>query len=142
MGKGEGDTSCKAMVSPGIVLDTPRHGAVEVIPGVIDDTARFAFTSGHCHALALAIHQHTGWPMLAMSGRFSAYRDLRHVVVQMPDGRWLDINGPQEPEERLVIRPISEDEVTHMGRIRDWDNPDVEPARSFVEPLLKEHGLL
>jgi len=143
MGKGEGVNNCGAMVSPGVVVDLPRGGSVELTPGVLDDAARYAFAAGHCHALALAIHERTGWPMLAMSGRNSGYKDLRHVVVLMPDGKWLDIQGPRDSEEQLHlhIQPISADEVVNMGRIRHWKNPQVEIAREFVQPLFEQHGL-
>ena len=143
MGKGGGTTNCKAMVAPGVMLELPRGGSVEITPGVLDDAARYAFSAGHCHALALAIHERTGWPMLAMSGRYSAYKDLQHVVVVMPDGKWLDVQGPRDPEEELHRhkQAINADEVSNMGRIRHWKNPQLEIAREFVDAVFAEHGI-
>lgn len=141
MGKGSGDSECNSKMALGVVLELPRHGSVEITPGVIDDAARFAFTAGHCHALALAIHEHTGWPMLAMSSKHSMRDILQHVVVVMPDGRWLDINGPQNPEHRWLFKRMSADEVANMSQLEYWDDPQTEVARDFVQPLLDCHQI-
>ena len=147
MAKGAGST-CKAtvgaMVSPmePIVLDLPRGGEVEITLGVLDESAEYVFSAGHCHALALAIHERTGWPLLAMSGRHSLRANLQHMVVVMPDGKWLDVNGPQEPEERYYFQSMTAAEVAKMGKIEYWKNPQTEIAREFVQPVFERYGLL
>ena len=143
MAKGAGST-CGAMVSPveQIILELPRGGEVEVIPGVLDQQAEYAFSAGHCHALALAIHERTGWPLLAMSGRHSLRANLQHVVVVMPDGRWFDVQGPQDPEERYYFQEMTAEEVANMGKIEYWKNPETHIAREFVQPVFERYGLL
>jgi len=132
------------MVSPvdTVLLTLPRGGEVEITPGILDDAARFAFTAGHCHALALALHERTGWAILAMSGRHSLRPDLQHVVVVMPDGRWLDIDGPQEPEERYYFQELTAEEVANMGKIKYWKDPETHIAREFVQPLLQQYQIV
>ena len=49
------------------------------------------FTKGDCHFLARAIHRRTGWPMAA----FDLNGPDIHAFVVMPDGRLLDVYGPQ-----------------------------------------------
>lgn len=50
------------------------------------------FTEGDCHYLARAVHRKTGWPMGAFS--FRGYANA-HAFARMPDGRWVDVYGPQ-----------------------------------------------
>ena len=61
------------------------------------------FTLGDCDILANAISERTGWPVIYFEG----YRG-GHAVVQLPDGRYLDVGGIQTRAEL--------DEV--------WDFPD------------------
>lgn len=69
---------------------------VIVTHGVLDENARRAFTWGHCHAMALALHHETGWDIVAVfqNGR-KALPDVppSHFAVYCPDGRLLDANG-------------------------------------------------
>ena len=59
------------------------------------------FNCGYCHVLALALHEITGFPMyLAVNEG----QDLTfcHVLVQTPDGRFLDFNGLRYQEDILA----------------------------------------
>lgn len=59
------------------------------------------FTEGDCHILAQAIYKRTGWPIYGFDGMYydgepgCAY----HCFVLMPDGRVLDVEGPQGIKE-------------------------------------------
>lgn len=61
---------------------TPERG--------IDEFVRTEFMTGGCYALAVALHDKTGWPIQA---NFDAYGDVNHVWVIRPDGAAVDING-------------------------------------------------
>lgn len=143
MGKGSGDQNCQAILSATVILDLPRHGQVEIIPGVLDQKAKFVFSAGHCHSMALALHRHTGWPILALSGRYSIRPDLQHMVVVMPDGRWLDVKGPAQPEPELYLnmQPMQPAQILALEGLGDWNDPQEMIAAQFVRALLQEHGI-
>lgn len=143
MGKGGKDKSCRSLVSPGITLELPRYDDVQVIPGAWDDTARFAFSAGHCHSFAMALHDRTGWPILAMSGKYSGYTNLQHMVVVMPDGKWLDARGIQEPdrENHIHFQPMTLQEIQSMKDLKGWKKPQMEVAQEFVDAFLAEHQI-
>lgn len=57
--------------------------------GTIDHAAEMAFTRGHCHAFALAMHRETGWPM------FGVGPTPNHFLVYCPSlDTYIDIDGP------------------------------------------------
>src|SRR4051812_34273463 len=55
------------------------------------------FTEGDCHYLARAINRRTGWPMAAFRDE-EGWPDL-HAFALMPNGRVLDVYGPQTKQE-------------------------------------------
>lgn len=74
---------------------TNNRGLTRVVlrPGHVDADTREFFTAANCHMLAGAMHELTGWPLIALYRvRDDAWL---HIGVEMPDGRFLDINGPQ-----------------------------------------------
>lgn len=104
----------------------------EVTPGVIDDAARKAFTSGHCLGLALAVRRRTGWQMIWLGRPECAYDEdclgeyeledgssacqHTHVAVVAPDGRVVDINGSSTVAEAVVaLGECDADEVQELG---------------------------
>jgi hypothetical protein len=117
--------------------------------GEIDDNARRAFTCGQCHALALAIHEQTGWPI---AGLVSALDDDTpsmpgHVVVVTPDGDTVDINGRGALKrwKSHVFRTDIKLVPTTPGKIKRFKGymkPDVEVARPFVSNVLKMVGII
>jgi hypothetical protein len=97
-----------------------HKGPVRLSPGVIDDAARTAFHNGHCLALARALAEQTGWPVVAHLSRpgdlmFERGMDgstiaadlptevwadaFVHALVETPDGMLLDIDGLHDPDE-------------------------------------------
>lgn len=141
---GKGVNGCEAQaVSEALTLEIPGSGPGEIfyaIEGVLDSEARAAFTFGHCHSLALALHERTGWPMLGLQHHS---KEINHVVVVMPDGRWLDAKGPHPanpapyPGAKPPLR-MSSEEVIALGERKDWLSADPSLAESFVSPLLEE----
>ncbi|MGW7090016.1 hypothetical protein ACWGH2_41905 [Streptomyces sp. NPDC054871] len=131
------------------------HRTFEVTPGHLDDAAREAFTSGQCHAFALALHEVTGWPTTALLTVDCFQTDVMcdgseedecpcrigHIVVTRPDGAHVDITGAHTPG----TMPGHEDAPAllmteaHWKAIRStptWREPDMPAARTFVAPLL------
>lgn len=114
-------------------------------PGVIDDQARIVFGRGHCHSLALAIHELTGWPL---AGMYDFHGTLSHVLVWMPDGMLLDVNGVRTEEEVNTTLGDPDDYVCELTEDDielevEWNNlfePMVEEAKPFAKALLAKNG--
>lgn len=120
-------------------------GHVEVCPGVIDHAALHAYTRGQCGALARALHQHTGWPMIFALYLDRLGREQVHVLVERPDGCLVDITGAHPPDEvRSRLAPEAEidlftgssdalDELINEGVVLGGDRAI---ATSFVPAVL------
>ena len=93
-------------------------GAVQVTPGLHDENAVHAYRHGHCVALALCLHERTGWPLVGQFRNIDTFAweeqarllgygdagaqrfifDLVHCFTETPDGLLLDIEGSHAPE--------------------------------------------
>jgi len=109
-----------------------------------------AYTSGQCHALSLALHEATGWPIV---GAEDEELDICHFFVRTPDGRLVDITGAHDPRRAIQLEHMTfcpgveylteqaPERVAALGDEPGWRKPDLETARSFVAPLLRACGL-
>lgn len=77
-------------------------------PGVLDGYAQRSFKFGACGALAIAIHDVTGWPIMAITDHHNVFEDGRagggsalHWVVRRPDGKLVDVDGAHETQDLL-----------------------------------------
>jgi len=61
---------------------------------------RTHYLTGQCRALAAALQDRTGWPVVEVFAGGVDYWGGRHILVQMPDGRLLDAAGVHAPDER------------------------------------------
>jgi hypothetical protein len=75
-------------------------------PGVLDGYALRAFKYGACGALALAIHDATGWPIVAITDHHNVFEDgtagggsALHWTVRRPDGMLIDVDGAHTAQE-------------------------------------------
>jgi hypothetical protein len=91
-----------------------------VEPGVVDDRSALAFTNGHCHSLALALHRCTGGEMVGLTKNEDPYD---HILTRNDDGRLIDIGGARSPDELTALG----------GRLSDVDS-------STIPELCSEHG--
>jgi hypothetical protein len=122
----------------------------ELEPGVLDERAEAAFLHGQCHALALALHERTGWPIIGVEDE---ELDICHFHVQTPCGRALDITGAHEIDDYLELEHVDycpeleylveqgPEYVASLGSDPNWRAPRLDVARSFVEALLAREGL-
>lgn len=69
---------------------------VEATPGVIDGQAHDWYRHGNCALLAITLHDLTGWPLLLLDADPQGWV---HAAVRAPDGRLLDIGGPDTAED-------------------------------------------
>jgi hypothetical protein len=116
---------------------------------VIDKDVVDTFTRGQCHALALAIHEQTQLPL---AGVWRLFEDPEsetpaHVVVLLPDGDLLDIEGPGVEcrwsdiyGAAVIVKPL-EVEYVHDLHNRDYSKPRMEEAKPRAKAVLKKYGI-
>lgn len=75
------------------------------------------FGRGGCWALAQAIHDLTGWPMRALDRTDGPGG---HAFIEMPDGRFLDVHGAQNPDEYMWTR---RERAIPLDSTEDWTLP-------------------
>jgi hypothetical protein len=80
--------------------------ATKLTPGVLDNYALRAFKYGACGALAIALHDVKGWPVVAITDSHNVFEDgtagggsALHWAVQRPDGMLVDVDGAHTAEE-------------------------------------------
>lgn len=112
-------------------------GAARCTPGVIDDAARAMYLRGQDHALALALHETTDWPIVRGSHP-AAEHD--HFAVVRPDGQLVDICGARTPAQWARAHgersDVSAAELASLHHAGPWQAPDVELAMTFVPEVL------
>lgn len=89
---------------------------------MLDGAARSAFLFGACGALAIALHDATGWPIVAITdahnvedGRAGGGSAL-HWAVRRPDGKLVDVAGAHEPEALVrAYRAYADDGEAAVG---------------------------
>ena len=103
---------------------------------------------GMCDAAALALHQHTGWPMALWVGWFhdphldEPYYEAAHAVVCDPrvEGRWWDVDGPHDGPptnlmfdhvvEKIELLPSNEEEIRYAFSMEGVDDASVQQAQA------------
>lgn len=121
-----------------VLLPAPVGRLLAVEAGVVDDRARFTFTNGHCHSLALAFHRKRSWPMI---GLYRADGECRHILACRSEDELIDIGGLRTRREALDnepathVRDVTVDEV-RLWREEDWAEPYEKVAADWIEPLL------
>lgn len=58
----------------------------ELTDAIALDIVRRNYLSGTCQAFAIALHEHLGYPIVALNGGL-------HVAVRCPDGQLMDFDG-------------------------------------------------
>lgn len=123
-----------------VKVEVFEQQAMLVTPGVIDAAAHAAFSSGQCHALAVALHDQTGWPLRAIEDDDT---DIVHVYVETPDGAALDIAGVHRNRDEYVSawgsydEPIDREQLLDLVDSGGWREPNLEAAASFVPTVLE-----
>ena len=125
----------------------------KLTPGVIDAYAQRAFSFGACHALAIALHDATGWSIIAITDASNVFEgkagggSALHWTVRRPDGKLIDIDGAHDAET-LVEKYSGYADNGHAqaaastrGDCLEWYEDQEVPipislARSFVIPVL------
>jgi hypothetical protein len=115
----------------------PQGRRYIVDPGVLDDRASLAFTNGHCHSLALALHRETGGEMLSFAKHETPFD---HVLVRAVDGRLIDIGGARTTADVVAqggqLLGVDEGTLYSLPHVYQWATPEPNAARAWVKPVL------
>jgi hypothetical protein len=128
--------------------------------GNITPMARKVFTNGQCHALALALHEEAGLPLVGFWTPQDTYNpenedegdwNYRHSTpshcgVRLPSGAVLDIDGPGaecrwSDSHQAEVYPVTMDEMLSYEE-RDYLEPNIEAAKPFAKTLLAQLGII
>ena len=120
-------------------LQGPSNTVFVLKEGELDCGALLAFTGGQCHGLALALHERTGWPLVAVDEPTGA---CAHVCVRRPDGLLVDVTGAHTVDEMEAarggtLRDIEHSAIGELETKHSWAPAAVDPARSWVDPVLR-----
>lgn len=142
-----------------VTLTLAHHATREITAGVVDDGARHAFTSGQCHAYALALALRHSYPLAYIGTVECTYDEdcleypeswgwcgcqIQHIVALRPDGTVEDVNGVKSVEQALADWAGDEEEELEVGLVDDrmlawfathhtWRTPRVDVALAFVD---------
>ena len=118
-------------------LLAPNGRRYVVERGVVDDRSALAFTNGHCHSLALALHQATGGPIIAYK-RYDGSFD--HLFVKASDGRLIDIGGARDPSDLTpggVLSFVDAADVDPLTASLGWVPPATDLAADWVSSVVE-----
>jgi len=109
----------------------------------IDDDAVYEFTKGQCHALALVLHDLTGFPLVGLGPVDYHTKTPDHVAVLLPAGTALDIQGPGAEERwqsSYGFTPYQREEVEDFCN-RDYSKPRLKTALPYAKAVLKKYRI-
>jgi hypothetical protein len=125
-----------------VELRIPRDKTFLLEEGELDSASWLVFLGGHCHSLAIALNEHTGWPLVAID---DVSGECVHVAVRSPSNRIVDITGAHTPAQMIDgvtgggrIRPVSKDDVGRLSKTHGWAQPAATVAAAWVEPVLEQ----
>jgi hypothetical protein len=79
------------------------------------------FTNGACFLLAKVVMEETGWPVAAF---WDGFRPRHHVFNVLPDGRYLDVEGPRTRQEFIANHVVRHRRITTQNvQLNDWELP-------------------
>lgn len=125
----------------------------DLTPGVIDGYAERAFTQGACGALAIAMHDALGWPIIAITDAHNVHDgkagggSAMHWGVLHPDGLFIDVDGAHDLDVVTDIFAGDADDgesawgLSTRADAEEWWNEGgrkvtLTTAAMFVQPLL------
>ncbi len=125
--------------------------------GVLDGAAERAFTFGGCDALAIALHDATGWPLVAITDHHNVHGgragggSAMHWTVMHPSGRLLDVDGLHDPAELVERYDGYADDgqaawgISSRADAEEWWNEagrkvSIGMAATFVDAVLGRAG--
>jgi hypothetical protein len=131
----------------------------KLTPGVLDEYAKGTFKYGACGALAIAMHDELGWPIIAITDAHNVFEDgtagggsALHWTARAPDGKLVDVDGAHDEAdlvEEYMFDADDEEAAAGLSSRADcieWyvesqgEPVPVSLARSFVAAVLDNAG--
>lgn len=140
-------------------MEVPLSGLnpANLTPGVLDGYALRAFKYGACGALAIAIHDATGWPIVAITDHHNVFEDgtagggsALHWTVRRPDKKLIDVDGAHDQDDLVEqYHDEADDHQAAAGRstradVVEWyienqgEPIPVSLAGTFVDAVLEK----
>ena len=128
----------------------------KLTPGELDGYAMHAFKYGACGALALAIHDATGWRIVGITDSHNVESrrlgggSCMHWAVMHPSGQLLDVDGLHDPDEMTAQYDAEADDeeaawgIGSRADIEEWyienqgEPIPVSLAATFVDSILEQ----
>lgn len=141
--------------------DLYRHlDPSRLTPGELDAYAEDALLRGACMGLAIALHDRTGWPIMAVTEAYNVYDgragggSAAHWMVRRPDGMLIDVLGAhteedvlweydngEEGEDAIVIAPSSRANAMEWYEDTEASRIPLSLIETFVDAVLERAGL-
>lgn len=108
--------------------------------GLLDRRAVAAFTLGQCHGMALAVHDRTGWPMVAA---YNADGACQHVLTDAGRDRFVDISGARSKAQLLAesnfdsVELIDEPALGALSARAGWAIADPAASQPWVDQVIR-----
>lgn len=107
----------------------------------IDADSSAAFTQGHCHSMAVALHDLTGWPIIGICNELF---ECVHVGCVAPSGRFVDIDDAQHIVDVIDQYNATQDTAPYARKSYSRDRAlnlfragAPEAARTLAEQVLR-----
>lgn len=123
----------------GMEVRAARDVVYIVDPGVLDRRAVAAFTLGQCHGMALALHERTGWTLVAA---YDTQGVCQHVLANAGDDRFVDITGARSQSQLLAesnfnsVESIDRPGVQALTTQAGWAAADLSAAQPWVDQVI------
>lgn len=142
------------MTSPTTVTLTDINGTTRTLPYGDLNAASWFLSMGNCHSLAIAIHEATGYDIIAFRNADDEDQgNIRHVAVLTPDGYVIDAEGIDTLDQteyltsrwsekvyggsKGLLKLIEADQEEYNTK---WLPVVTEGFSGYVEPLLQAYA--
>jgi len=124
-------------VTPALILEI-RADADEANRMRVDDVIDH-FLGGECYALALALNERTGWPLVLFTNGDHWTGPPFHVAVRHPSGDYMDVAWPDSEfcHQWPVATEMTADEFRAFIDQGWVTPPSMEVAHPFADILLR-----
>lgn len=98
--------------------------------------AQHEYQTGLCWVFALAVHQETKWPMVAVYNPDEGVEYAPHVVLRHPSGQFVDSRGfvtQQELQKLFHIKKFAQVTISEERLRDDYYNPEDGELRSAAK---------
>ena len=107
--------------------------------GVLNNEAKRVFSTGQCHAFAVALAELTGWPIKGLGGFMDTKDSPAHCVVYCPPlKKYIDIKGFRDKDEypyKILNRNISN---KLANSLKGYLPAHMDSARAMARTMMRD----